>query len=401
MKHSYRFQLQLLFNFVGFKLYDFFVVSDEVRVSLKRTGKTGICPCCGKKRRHIEEVYERCVRDLDVLGKHCLVYFDEFKIRCSCGYRGVEKLEFVDKYRPYTERFEEYVARLCECMCLSDVAKLLGLNWKTVKDIDKKYLSKLVTSLEQVDPVCIGVDEISYRKGHKYLTVVRDLDIGRVIWTGRKRRKETLDSFFKELGDEKTRRICIVVMDMWDPYIASVKQNAPKADIVFDKFHIVKKVNEALDNVRRSEFRKADEKERKKFKKKRYLILSRQKRLDDAKRETLADLLRVNETLTRAYILKEQILDIMDEENVDAAMERLEKWFKNVHDSGVKQYEKVVETIRNYLYGVKNYFKYDLTNAASEGFNNKINVIKRRAYGFRDLEYFMLKILQSCGWKSS
>jgi transposase len=281
-------------------------------------------------------------------------------------------------------------------MSLADVGRIMKLNWKSVKNIDKAKLRELVVDLEQVTPTKIGVDEIAYQKGQKYLTVVRDADLGKVIWVGTARKKETLDEFFKKLGMLKSWNIELAVCDMWDPYIASIQANT-NAAIIFDKFHIAKKVNEALDKIRRKEFAKADPVERKTMKKKRFLILSRQKRLTDEKRETLNDLLALNQKLYKSYVLKEQVLDIFEENDEVKAMERLKKWFANVAKSGLEQFETVVKTMKNYLYGIRNYFIHGLTNAQSEGFNTKINVIKRRAYGFRDLEYFKLKILQSCG----
>jgi len=226
--------------------------------------------------------------------------------------------------------------------------------------------------------------------------VVRDLELGKVIWIGQTRKKTAFDSFFEELGEEKCSRIRVFVMDMWVPYISSVRENT-NAEIVFDLFHIARKITEAVDKVRRQEFAKADVETRKK---KRFLILKRGKRLDEEKQESLNALMAENERLYQAYLLKEQALDIFDERNAENARKRLDKWFENVKEAGLSQFDTVVKTIRSYLYGIANYFKYRLTNAASEAFNNKINIIKRRAYGFHDLEYFKLKILQSCGWCS-
>lgn len=250
--------------------------------------------------------------------------------------------------------------------------------------------------MAQANPVRIGVDEVAYQKGHNYLTIVRDIDLGKVIWVGFNRTKETLDTFFKEFGPLKSRAIQVAVIDMWNPYIASVREHTD-ADIVFDKFHISKKVNEALDSVRKQEFAQADPEERKEMKHKRFLILSRNKNVEEDKREELDTLLKQNDTLCKAYLLKEQVLSIFDETELDTALKRLKKWMRNVEKSGIAAYDKIVNTIQSYMYGVLKYFKHRLTNAASEAINNKINVIKRRAYGFRDLEYFKLKIIQLCG----
>ncbi|MFH1063584.1 MAG: ISL3 family transposase [Candidatus Woesearchaeota archaeon] len=362
---------------------------------LKRTGKTGKCPVCGKRCRHIHKKRKRRIRDLDLACSKTYVWFAYFDIVCSCGYDGVEELDFVESYSRYTKRFEEKVVVLCKFMCIKDVANEMRIGWETVKNIDKRNAMKYVANLENIVPKRIGVDEIAYEKGHKYLTVVRDVDLGKVIWVGKGRKKETLDSFFKELGIEKSWNIHVAVCDMWDPYIASIKANT-NAAIVFDKFHIAKVINEAVDKIRKKEFAKADEEERKKMKKKRFMILSRQKNLKSEKTEELNQLLEQNSTLYTAYVLKEQVLDIFDDEKI-IAKRRLNTWLKNIFSTGIDQLQEVAKRICNYLYGIYNYFDYKITNAQSEGFNNKINIIKRRAYGFKDLEYFKLKILQTCG----
>jgi transposase len=395
-----RFELKKLFNFDGFKIFGFWDENEHILVELERTKKTGNCPKCGKRCGYIKDRCKRRIRDLDIVNSKTMIEFEEYKIECSCGYSGVEKLSFVNKFSRFTKRFEYKVAVLCKVMTLKDVAKEMKINWTAVKRIDKEFAKRFFVDLRYLNPKRIGIDEIAYEKGHKYLTIVRDVDKNIVIWIGIGRKKETLDNFFVKLGKRKSKQIIVAVMDMWDPYIKSIIEHT-KADIVFDKFHIAKKINEAVDKVRKKEFAKADDQERKKMKKKRFLILARQKRLNDSKRESLFDLLDINKKLYSAYLLKEQVLDIFDENNEYSAMKRLKRWFKNVADTGIEQFLPVIKTLKRYLYGIINYFKHRLTNAASEGFNNKINVIKRKAYGFRDLEYFMLKIFQSCGWKSS
>jgi len=221
----------------------------------------------------------------------------------------------------------------------------------------------------------------------------------KVIWVGEKRKKETLDSFFKELGPEKTDKISVVTIDMSDPYIASVKEHCPNAEIVFDKFHIAKKINEALDKIRKQEFAKAAKSKRIEMKHKRFVILKRKKNLKVKQREDLKTIMKRNKKLYKAYLLKEQALDIMDEEDEQKAIKRLERWMKNVKKSRLPPFKKALQTIQNYLYGIHAYFKHKITNAASEAFNNKIGLLKRRAYGYQDLEYFKLKIINNC-WRS-
>jgi len=395
-----KFRIKDLFNFQGFKFFESWVSDGDILVELKRTGKTGKCPDCKVRCNRITERFTKKVRDLDIAQMKCFLGFEYRKIHCRCGYRGYEHLDFVQKYSRLTKRFEEKVVTLCQVMTISDVAKEIRLGWETVKNIDKREAKKYVVSLSEVSPKRIGIDEIAYEKGYKYLTVVRDIDIEKVIWVGKNRQKETLDKFFHELGEEKSSQISLVVIDMWDPYIASVEEHT-NAEIVFDKFHIAKHVNQAVDDVRKQEFAKADCEERKLMKKKRFLILSRKKNLTRKKKESLKDLMTKNDTLYKAYLIKEQVLDIMDEQDEKKANKRFTKWFENVVDSQIPQFAEVAKTLQRYSFGIVNYFKHKITNAASEGFNTKINVIKRRAYGFRDLEYFMFKILQLCGFKSA
>ncbi|MDP2749397.1 MAG: ISL3 family transposase [Nanoarchaeota archaeon] len=393
-----KFRFKDLYQFKGYKFCDSFVENNNILVVLKRTSKTGICPCCNKRCRYIHSRTKRKIRDLDVVDSKVYISFTSYQLDCNCGYNGYEELDFCEDYSRFTKRFEEKTVILCMKMCIKDVAKEMRIGWEATKRIDKKNAAKYVIDLEQVNPKRIGIDEIAHEKGHKYLTVVRDVDLGKVIWVGKNRRKETLDEFFKKLGIRKSWNIDVAVCDMWDPYIASIKANT-NAAIVFDKFHIAKAITEAVDKVRKQEFAKADKEERINMKHKRFLILSRQKNLVSEKQEELRQLFDQNKNLFVAYLLKEQALDIFDEQRESVGLKRFKKWFKNVHDAGIEQFNEVAKRIDKYFYGIANYFIYRLTNAQSEGFNNKINIIKRRAYGFRDLEYFKLKILQSCGLK--
>ena len=386
-----------IYTFSGFKCSKIKYQRNQVDIYLTRTRKTADCRNCGRRNSVRNESYTRTIRDLDLGPKKCYITFKETKLHCRCGYRGYEKITFTRPYAHCTKRYEEYVVCLTEKMTISDTRIITGLDWKTVKDIDKYYIKKRLVGLDALTPRRLGIDEIAYEKGHKYLTIVRDLDLNRVIWIGVNRKKETLDTFFTLIGKKKQRLITVVVLDMWDPYIVSIKEHCPKADIVFDKFHIIKKINEAVDTVRKEEFAKAKKEERIQMKRKRFIILKRAKNLTEDQQGKLKEIMENNELLYKAYLLKEQISDIFDEESFDSAMNRLDQWIQNVNESEIPSFKKVLKTLRQYAYGVHNYFNYHITNAGSEGFNTKINIIRRKAYGFWDLEYFKLKIFQSCG----
>ena len=396
-RYKYSRIFRAIYAFLGFTYSEISDLGDYIVISLRRFGKTSICPVCGRRNKHSAEYQIRIIRDSDLGPKKCFLKFNEYRIYCKCGFKGYERLSFVRPYARYSIRFEESVYRLCPHMSITDVANFFDIDWKTVKDIDIHYTKERIKPLAELSPRRIGVDEVAYAKGQKYLTIVRDIDLGLVIWIGLGRKKETLDLFFAELGFIKSAQITVVTMDMWDPYIASVNEHCPGADIVFDKFHIVKIVSEALDKVRKMLFENATDEERKSMKRKRWLILRRNDRLDDEQKQQLKTLMKKNKPLYKAYLLKEHLSNILDGFDLATAVNRLEGWFKNIDSSKLEPFQKCAETIRNHLYGVLNYFRHLVTNAGSEGLNNKINLIKRRAYGYTDIDYFKMKIFQACG----
>jgi len=389
----------VLRNLFPYKGYKFSVLENgnRILIGMKSRRKCGICPSCGKRCRNVETEYERTVRDLDLAQRQCCLLFKQKKLRCSCGYRGLEKLDFVSKSRRVTTRMETYVVSLCEKMSLKEVAEIVHLDWKTVKNIDREYIRSLLPDINKLVITRIAIDEIAIMKGHKYFTIIRDYDTGVAIKILFGRTYEETAKALVSLGKEKLANIRFASLDMWDPYIKAVKEQCLNAELVFDKFHVVKKVNEALDMVRKKEFANAEPDERINMKHKRFVILKREENLNRKQKEELQMLMQSNEKLYKAYLLKEQVLSIFDDKTstFDQITERFEAWFSNILSNELEEFYAVVDTIRHYFYGVLNYFRYGMTNAIAEGFNTKINIIKRRAYGFRDLEYFMLKIYQS------
>lgn len=386
-------------NLFSFRGYKSFVLqnANAIKIRLKSRRKTGKCPSCGKRCSNIEEEYERTIRDLDMVGHQCFIVFSQKKIRCKCGYRGVEQLDFVAKSRRLTKRMENYIVTLCEMMTLKDAAKITRLDWKTIRLIDHEYIKSLLPDISKLNVARIAIDEIAVMKGHKYLTIIRDYDTGIAIKILFGRKYMAVAKALSELGKKRLAKIKYASLDMWDPYIKAIKEQCPNAQLVFDKFHVVKKVNDALDKVRKKEFAKAELDERKRMKHKRFVILKRNCRLKPKQKEELDELIESNDRLYKAYLLKEQMLSIFDEKNdtFENINQRIHTWFENVLNHGMEEFYEVVDTMKRYLYGIINYFRYGMTNAIAEGFNTKINIIKRRAFGFRDIEYFMLKIFQS------
>lgn len=389
----------LLRNLFPFKGYKSYILENEgdIIIGLSSRRKSGVCPICGNRCKCVETEYERAVRDLD-FGQHkCYLRFKQKKIRCSCGYHGVEKLDFVSKSRRVTTRMETYIVSLCLAMSLKDASRITRLDWKTVKEIDFEYLKSILPDVSKLNISRIAIDEIAIMKGHKYFTIIRDYDTGIAIKIFLGRRYEDTSAALVSLGKDKLKNIKYVSMDMWDPYIKAIKENCPNAQIVFDKFHVVKKINEALDTIRKKEFACADKEERINMKHKRFVILAREKNINAKQKEELKLLMQSNEKLFKAYLLKEQILSILDDKisTFEQIKDRLHTWMENILSNDLEEFHAVLNTMQNYFYGILNYFRYGITNAIAEGFNTKINIIKRRAFGFRDIEYFMLKIYQS------
>jgi transposase len=388
--------LKELFPYQGYKVY-VMEAEKDILIGLKSRRKTGTCPNCGKRCSKIEHYYGRLIRELDLAEKKCFIRFNQKKIRCKCGYRGLEKLNFVDKSRRVTVRLAQSVANDCEEATLKEVAKRYKLNWKTVKEIDRAYIKTLLPKTEGLNIKRIAIDEIAIMKGHKYFTIIRDYDTGVAIKIIFGRTYKETAKALASLGKDKLKKIAFASLDMWDPYIRAIKEQCPNAKLVFDKFHVVKKVNEALDKVRKNEFAKATKEEKLHMKKKRWIILRRENNLNKVQKESLDRLIQNNEKLYKSYLLKEQILSIFDDKisTFENICLRIKTWIENILSNDLDEFSDVIKTIQNYMHGILNYFRYGMTNAIAEGFNTKINVIKRRAFGYRDIEYFILKIYQS------
>ena len=270
------------------------------------------------------------------------------------------------------------------------------LDWKTVKDLDKQYMRAQLARAGKPRPKAIGVDEVSIRKGHTYRVVVSDLERRRPIWFGgADRSEESLDRFYSELGEKKSRRIRIAVMDMWKPFRASTKKAAPQAAIVFDKFHVLRHLGEALDKVRRAEYARLSGKERNYIKGQRYTLLSHRENLTRRGRRNLRILLKANSRLHVAYILRESFGQLWDYESEGWARRFFENWRESLKWQRLGPYQKFAEMIDRHWEGIAAYCKPEnkVSLGFVEGLNNKIRVIQRRSYGLRDEEYLRLKVL--------
>ena len=296
----------------------------------------------------------------------------------------------------YTKRFAYYVGRKCRGMTVKDVAKELKLDWHTVKALDKEYMEKQFRGNPVAAPRVIGIDELSLRKGHIYRVLVSDLERNRPIWYGGEDRSEaSLDMFYQWLGPKKAKKIGLAVMDMWKAFEKSTKKNVPQAAILYDKFHVMRHLGEALDNVRKAEYGRLSGKDRSYIKGQKYTRLSNRENLSLDGRRALKKLLTANKRLNTAYVLKESFGQLWGYQTEGWARRFFDNWKVALKWQRLKPYEKFAEMIERHWEGIAAYSKPEnkVSLGFVEGLNNKIRVIQRRAYGLRDEEYLRLKIL--------
>jgi transposase len=319
------------------------------------------------------------------------------RVQCrSCGKVKRERLEFLADNPFYTQRFAHYVGRRCRTMTIKDLAEELNLDWDTVKTLEKQYMAAQLAKAGTPGPKVIGIDEISIRKGHTYRIVVSDLIRRRPIWFGGADRKEaSMALFYDWLGEKKTKGLRLAVMDMWKPFRNVTNERAPRAAILFDKFHIMRHLGKALDEVRKSEYRRLSGHDRSYIKGQKYTLLSHRENLTLDGRKALRKLLAANKRLNRAYLLKESFGQLWDYEIEGWARRFFDNWRASLKWQRLAPYEKFAEMIDRHWDGIAAYCKPEnkVSLGFVEGLNNKIRVIQRRAYGLRDEEYLRLKVL--------
>jgi transposase len=335
-------------------------------------------------------------RDLSAGGFRIVLEFERVRVSCpDCGVR-MEYLDWLAHNPRYTARYALHVGALCRKMTVKDVAQAERLHHTTVKDLDKLYMAEQLRRHPMPATTAIGVDEIAIRKGHEYRVVVSDLISQRPIWFGGSGRKQTdLEQFFAAYGERRCKGIQVAVMDMWKPFRQATHAHAPQTEIVFDKFHILRHLNDALDAVRRSEYARVQGDQRRFIKGSRYTLLSHRDNLDLDGRKALKTLLAANKRLNTAYLLKESFGQLWDYEREGWARRFFDNWKSSLRWQRLGPFEKFAAMIERHWDGIASYCKPEnkVSLGCVEGLNNTIRVIQRKAYGFRDEEYLAMKII--------
>ena len=353
------------------------------------------CSGCGAPVAAIHDRSERRIRDLPVFDEAVELRVPRLRLACpSCGPR-LERLDWLAPHARVTQRLAESVARLCAVTSLLHAARWFGLNWKTVKQIDFRHLERTLGPVDLTGVTVIAMDEFAIQKGHRYATVVVEPERKRVLWVGRGRSRAEVRPFFELLGPEGCRRLRAVAMDMNTAYDLEVKQHCPNAEVVYDLFHVVAKFGrEVIDRVRVDEANRLrdDKPARRVVKTSRWLLLRNRENVPPDQVVKLDELLAANRALLTVYLLKDELKQLWRYRSEAWARRFWKSWKRRALRSGLEPLKVFVRRLEPYLPGILAHCRWPLGTNLVEGINNKIKVIKRMAYGYRDDAYFFMKI---------
>ena len=358
------------------------------RTPLKR------CPNCFSRNIVKNGVRERTFIGLPVGMRRTLFRVPLHRYVCrDCGYDKQEPISFARGSRHYTNGFATLVIDLLKMGTIKDVAAFLGVTWDTVKGIHKDFLKSRYSPPSIKNVHNIGIDEFAVRKGHIYKTIVVDLDTGHIIHVGNSKGKEALKGFWNRVRRNNIR-LENIATDLSSAFIAAVTENAPSANLIFDHFHVVKLMNDAVDDIRRTQYTmERDLNNRAVLKGTRWLLLMNgTDKMDKQHRTRLDNALALNKPLAQAYYLKESLREIWTQVDKASAEIVLYDWVEQARSSGQKQLVKMGNTIMAHRTGILAWYDAHLSTGKLEGINNKIKVLKRVAYGYRDDEYFKLRL---------
>jgi transposase len=383
------------FGIRGYQLSRTDYLEGAVIFTIVQKRETFCCAACGSYRVTAHGGEPRLFRLAPIGSKRVHLFFQVPRVEChDCHVTRQVKLAFAEPRRTYTHAFERYALDLSRHMTIQDVARHLDVSWDTIKDIQKRYLERHFAQPQLKHLRQIAIDEISVGKGHHYLTVVLDLVSGAVVFVGDGKGADALEPFWKRLKAAHAK-ITAVATDMGLPYILAVQEHLPRATHVFDHFHVIKLFNDRLSELRRDLYREATEQLHKQvLKGTRWLLLKNPENLDEGRHEyeRLEEALRINKPLATAYYMKEDLRQIWLQENKAMARRVLQDWVQRAEASGIRMLHRFAGTLSAHASGILAYYDYPISTGPLEGTNTKIQLMKRQAYGFRDHEFFKLKI---------
>ena len=368
------------------------------------------CTHCKSENVIKSGVVVRDFHTVPVGGKPMVLRMRVQRLECKdCGHVCQEHIHFAAQQTTYTRRLAKYAVELCRIAPIKSVAMHLNLSWNTVKEMVKDYLERNYSKPDITGLKVIGIDEFAVKKGHVYKTIVVNLETGQIVYVGDGKGADALDGFWK-LVNKAGVKIEAVASDLSAAYISAVRQNAPNAVYVFDHFHMVKLINEALDKVRRRIVNQERAKEKKEgvvgkssvVKGTKYILLRNSENITDPKDiDRLNAALELNRDLSAAYYLKEDARLIWNSDSKYRASLQLDAWLSSARASLIPELVKVADTVDSHRDGILAFFDKPISTGPVEGINNKIKTLKRMAYGFRDDRYFTLRLLSLHDFKFS
>lgn len=388
----------LLYHVFG--LRDQLVVATDYKngkVCIKVRTKTEKLQCSSCKSWKVVKsgTKERMFRTIPIGRRAVFIIAVIQRLECKgCGLIRQEHLSFAGEKKGYTRSLGRYILELSRIGTIRDVANHLGVGWDLVKEVQERHLRRHYSQPDLSSVKHIAIDEFAVKKGHKYMTVVLDLDTGVVIFVGDGKGADALEPFWKRVKRSGTK-IEAAAIDMSPAYISAVATNIPEAQIVFDHFHVVKLLNDELSNLRRDLYNQETElNKRQLLKGTRWLLLKNNENLDGQweERKRLKEALAINEPLSMAYYLKEDLKLLWGQDSKRDAERFLGKWVAKAMASGIPRLKKFANTLLAHRTGIFAWYDYPISTGPLEGINNKIKTMKRQAYGFRDMEFFKLKI---------
>jgi transposase len=368
----------------------------QVIFTIYQEPETYRCSSCGSAAVISRGQVNRHFRSLPIGNRQTYLAFAVPRVECkACELVRQVDVSFADPRRSYTKAFERYALELSRRMTISDVAHHLDVGWDLIKDIQKRDLLRRFAKPKLKHLRYIAIDEIAVAKGHRYLTVVMDLHSGAVVFVGDGKGADALKPFWKRLRPSRAK-IEAVAMDMSAGYWVAVMTHLPKAKIVFDHFHVIKLFNDKLSDLRRQLYREATEAMHKQvLKGTRWLLLKNPENLDEEKDEKrrLKEALALNQPLATAYYLKDDLRRFWNQPGKRFAATFLDGWIRRAEASGIRILQQIAKSLAAHRSGLLAYYDVMISSGPMEGTNNKIKTMKRQAYGFRDHEFFKLKIL--------
>lgn len=380
----------------GFRVNQMQLLDDHVQVTLQPVDRSAlICGVCGQPCAQVHEHVRRSIRDLPILGHHVILDVLLYRLACpDCGHC-LQQVSWLDRHARLTQRLAQAAADCCARMTVAHVAQMFRLHWSTVRRLDHQRLRCLVAALPTAHPRRLIMDEFAMFKGHRYASVILDADTRRVLYVAPDRSRRAIRPFFEQLGMEGCARIEAVAMDMNTAFDLEVRAQCPKARVVYDLFHVIAKYGrEVISRVRvdAANQLRHDKPARRVVKQSHWLLLRNSQSLNESEQVRLDEVLAANAPIMTVHVMKEGLKSLWTAPGAWEWRRRWKQWQAHARESGIPSLMHFASVLKRYWRGILARVRWPMHTGQLEGINNRIKVIKRMAYGFRDSDYFFLKI---------